>query len=109
MQRISLAPVLSATRSRVSAWIIGSLRLLDDLHHAPALQLGERAGLGDADDVADAGLVALVVHMQARRAAHDLVVLGMRLGRVDADRDRLLPRRRDHHPAAPPGGGLPPA
>src|SRR6478752_1997333 len=100
MHRISLAPVLSATRSRVSAWIIGSLRLLDDLDHAPALELGERAGLDDAHDIADAGLVALVVGVQSRGAAHDLVVLGMRLGRVDADRDRLVHGGRDDDPAA---------
>src|SRR3978361_582280 len=100
MQRISLAPVLSATRSRLSAWIIGSsLRLLDDLDHAPALQLRERACLHDPHDVADTGLVALVVGMQPRRAAYDLVVLRMGLGRVDADRDGLVHRSRHHDPA----------
>src|SRR3954462_6833173 len=100
MHRISLAPVLSATRRRVSAWIIGSLRLLDDLDHAPALELGERAGLDDAHYIADAGLVALVVGVQSRRATHDLVVHGVRLGRVDADRDRLVHGGRDDDPAA---------
>src|SRR3979490_2774036 len=96
MQRISLAPVLSATRSRVSAWIIGSsLRLLDDLDHAPALQLRQRARLHDAHHVADTGLVALVVDVQPRGGADDLVVLGVRLRRVDADRDGLVHRGRD--------------
>src|SRR5216683_1789004 len=36
MQRISLAPELSATLSRVSCWITCLLRLLHDLEHAPA-------------------------------------------------------------------------
>ena len=36
----------------------------------------------------------------SRRAAHDLVVLGVRLGRVDADRDRLVHGGRDDDAAA---------
>src|SRR5438045_1464541 len=120
MQRISRAPVLSATRSRDSCWITGRppcrscppaaksergkdagsphrdalqraggcemgggrpslLRHLDDLGQAPALRLGDRARLDDADDVTDLGGVLLVVRVELDRAADDLLVLGVRL------------------------------
>ena len=53
------------------------------------------------------GLVALVVGVQPDRAAHDLVVLGVRLGRVDADAivlsiasDTTMPRRSLRRPSA---------
>src|SRR5665648_748918 len=54
MQRSSRAPVLSATLSLVSTWIIvrylslsleGLLSPLQDAHEAPALRLGERPTL----------------------------------------------------------------
>src|SRR5947208_2974849 len=51
---------------------------------------GLRPALHDANDVADLGLVLLVVRVQLARAAHDLLVLGMRLGRVDPHGDRLV-------------------
>src|SRR5690554_5217946 len=114
MHRISLAPVLSATRSRDSCWItvrsprcqlvlappaagpslaercewflagvsggaarrrgVVLLRLLQDLHHAPALGRAQRAGLHDQDAVADAGGVGLVVRLDLAALAQDLAV-----------------------------------
>src|SRR5690606_7140511 len=109
MHRISLAPVLSATRSRDSCWITvrsptagwfsrthrepgrtswifgGStgggppvrdvlLGLLEDLHQAPPLGRGQRAGLHDQDTVADAGGVLLVVHLDLLAATQHLAV-----------------------------------
>src|SRR5690349_164662 len=77
MHRICLAPVLSATLSRDSCWIMCPvllLRLLDDLHHAPALGRAERAGLHQEHTVADAALVGLVMGLEARRAAQHLAV-----------------------------------
>src|SRR6187200_3328626 len=80
MHRICLAPVLSATFSRDSCWIIVSgllLRLLEDLHHAPALGRAQRAGLHDQDAVSDATVVLLVVGLQLARTAQDLPVEGV--------------------------------
>src|SRR5688572_9313893 len=97
MQRISLAPVLSATLSRDSCWIIGFfswlscrfspvqdgralpnsrylLGLLEDLDDAPPLGGRQRAGLHDENPVADAAVVGLVVRLELRRTAHDLAV-----------------------------------
>src|SRR4029078_8290352 len=99
MHRISLAPVLSATRSRDSCWITflspkrraGSLLtpsggralptrellgLLEDLHQAPALGGAQRAGLHDEDAVADTGGVGLVVRLDVAGAADDARVAG---------------------------------
>src|SRR5258708_17713913 len=97
MQRISFAPVLSATRSRDSCWITGYLLrragsltlawpgsepgrtggllgLLEDLDEPPALRRAQRPGLHQQDAVADAGGVLLVVRLQLRGAADDLAV-----------------------------------
>src|SRR5581483_4840846 len=53
MQRISFAPVLSATRSRDSCWIIFcSLGLFEDLYDAPALGRRHRPGLHQQHAVA---------------------------------------------------------
>src|SRR5262245_46273841 len=92
MQSSSRAPELSATFSRDSCWII-SLYLagfLDDVDQAPALGLRQGAGLDDADDVALAGLVALVVRVQPARAADDLLVGPVPAGDFDPHRDRLV-------------------
>src|SRR3954462_7280607 len=89
MQRISRAPVLSATLSRVSFWIT-LLRPLEDLDQAPALGARHRPALDDAHEVALVGVVALVVGVHGARGAHDLAVAPMALGDVDADRDRLV-------------------
>src|SRR5689334_21274157 len=79
MHRISRAPVLSATRSRVSCWITsisyvcqfsGNRSLaellgpLEDLHDPPPLGGGERPGLHEEHPVTDAALVLLVVRLQ---------------------------------------------
>src|SRR4030095_658374 len=90
MQRISRAPVLSATRSLDSCWIMALLGLLEHFGEAPVLRLAEWTGLDDADEVADLGRVLLVVRVELRRAADDLLVLPVRLHRVDLDHDRLV-------------------
>src|SRR6266568_347842 len=100
MQSSSRAPVLSATRTRVSCWIIGMppfslLGGLDDLGGPPALRLRARSRLDDADDVSGLGGVLLVVGVELRRAPDHLLVARVHLQRVDADDDRLLHRARD--------------
>src|ERR1041384_6811844 len=98
MQRICFAPVLSATLSRDSCWIIGFswlscwfsrrsadqrgprawpnwlLGLLEDLDDAPALGGRQRPGLHQEHPVTDAAGVLLVVRLEAGRLAHDLAV-----------------------------------
>src|ERR687889_1817083 len=82
MQRISLAPVLSATFSRDSCWIIlvassscrALLGLLDDLGAPPALGRRQGPGLGQPDDVARAGAVLLVVGLEPGRPPDRLLV-----------------------------------
>src|SRR6186713_754458 len=100
MQRISRAPVLSATRSLDSCWIIALLGLLEHLGEAPVLRLAQRPGLDDADEVAELRGVLLVVRVELRRAADDLLVPRVRLHRVHADDDRLVHRARDDDAAA---------
>src|SRR5215212_728352 len=95
MQRISRAPVLSATRRRDSCWIIGSPSRLHDLGQAPVLRLRERARLDDPDDVADLRLVLFVVGVELGAPPDDLLVARMRLDRVDLDDDRLVARVGD--------------
>src|SRR3712207_2175397 len=99
MHKISLAPVLSATLSRDSCWIIcfswlshwffaadcaaakpgGTsgwflLGFLDDLDQPPPLGGAERPGLHHDDAVADAGAVLLVVRLQLAGLPHHLAV-----------------------------------
>src|SRR5215204_5972023 len=101
MQRISRAPELSATFSLDSCWImLALLGLLDDVDQAPALRLRKRAGLDDADHIALAGLVALVVRVQRPRAAHDLLVSRVAADDVDPHRDRFLALVGDDHALA---------
>src|SRR6202165_3449630 len=95
MHRISFAPELSATLRRVSCWIT-LLGLLHDLEQAPPLLLGDGARLGDADQVADAALILLVVDLELRALADGLAVEAVRLGRADLDDDRLVHLVRDH-------------
>src|SRR6059036_608828 len=90
MTRSSFAPELSATFTRVSCWTIRLLGLLHDLEHPPALLLGEGARLGDADEVANAALVLLVVDLEARPLADGLAVQAVGLGRPDLDDDGLV-------------------
>src|SRR5258706_7154510 len=96
MQRISFAPELSATLRRVSCWITVLLGLLHDLEQAPALLLGDGVRLGDADEVAHAAFVLLVVDLETRALPHGLAVQAMRFGRADLDDDRLVHLVGDH-------------
>src|SRR6266480_4890508 len=153
MQRISRAPVLSATLRRDSCWITerhlsrnscsgaakteqrkdaGSIRsrwlrmrprttrcdglqphpecegcrrwrslsCLHDFREAPALRLGQRARLDDADDVADVRGVLLVVSVELHAPPDDLLVALVRGDQVDLDDDRLVHCARDHDAAA---------
>src|SRR6516162_5820077 len=92
MQRISLAPVLSATLSRDSCWITstpaifrrasepGGLLLLgplEDLGYPPALGRGQRPGLHQQHAVADAACVGFVVRLVLLGTAQNLAVLGV--------------------------------
>src|SRR5260370_14001552 len=90
MQRISLAPEWSATLSRVSCWITCLLRLLHDLEHALANLLGDGLCFGDADEVAHAAFVLLVVNLELRAPLHRLAVEAVGLGRAHLDDDRLV-------------------
>src|SRR5436305_4271724 len=103
MQRISRAPVLSAILRRDSCWIIESPRSpggLHDLGQAPALRLGQRTRLDDADDVADLRLVLLVVRVELDAAPDDLLVALVRADQLDLDNDRLVHRARDNDATA---------
>src|SRR5712692_11619464 len=90
MQRISLAPELSATLSRVSCWITCLLRLLHDLEHAPANLLRDGLRFGDADEVAHAAFVLLVVNLEPRAPLHRLAVEAVRLRGAHLDDDGLV-------------------
>src|SRR5215467_9528164 len=99
MQRISLAPELSATFSLDSCWItVASLRLLEDLDQAPALCLRKRPRLDHAYGVALAGLIALVVRVEGPRAADDLLVGRVAADDVDPHGDRFLALVGDDDP-----------
>src|SRR5205085_9763839 len=78
---------------------VGSLRRLHHVREPPVLGLREWARLDDAHDVADLGRVLLVVRVELRRAANDLLVTRVSLDRVDLDDDRLVHRTRDDNPA----------
>src|ERR1700744_4671252 len=104
MQSSSRAPELSATLRRDSCWIICLPRLLDDVDQTPTLGLRKRSGLDDADHVALAGLVALIVSVQRARAADDLLVSRVTTGDVAADGDRLVAFVGDDDALADLGG-----
>src|SRR4051812_40354643 len=90
MQRSSRAPVLSATLSRVSGWTIGLPGPLQDLDEAPALGARQRPALDHADAVALVRVVLLVVRVQRRRLADDLLVHLVATRGLDAHGDRLV-------------------
>src|ERR1700693_492350 len=73
MQSNSRAPLLSATLSTDSCWIM-SARLLQNFGDTPARLLGDRARLDDAHAVANSAHVLLVVHLEAPRMTDDLLV-----------------------------------
>src|ERR1700761_9076818 len=122
MQRISLAPVLSATLSRDSCWItstpassrrrvppairlylMGLLGPFEDLGNPPPLGGGQRPGLHQEDAVADTALVLLVVCLVLLGAAQDLAVLGVLYAVFHRDDDGLVHLVADHEALA----GLP--
>src|SRR5919108_446375 len=90
MTRSSFAPELSATFSLVSCWTIRLLGLLHDLEDAPALLLAHGPRLGDAHEVAHAGLVLLVVDLEAGALLHGLAVQAVGFGRTNLNNDRLV-------------------
>src|SRR5215207_6953721 len=77
MHKISFAPVLSATLSRDSCWIIPLsllLGLLDDVDEPPALGGAQRASLHDPDPIPHAGAIGLIVCLEPRGLAEHLAV-----------------------------------
>src|ERR1700730_6196578 len=101
----SLAPLLSATLSRLSCWITGALpdgkwssSLLHHLDHAPPLVLGDGTRLHDADQVADPALVTLVVRLEVLTALNDLLVERMAAQVGDLHHHGLVHFVRDHAP-----------
>ena len=88
MQSSSRAPVLSATLRRDSCWI--TYGPLQHFVQAPALRAAERTALDHAHGVSDVRVVVLVVRVQRRRRADDLLVHPVLASRVDADRDGLV-------------------
>ena len=96
MQRISRAPELSATLSLDSCWIMPHyLAFSSDLDQPPALAARHRPRLDHPDDVAGIRLIALVVGVDRRRPADDLLVYGVAPDDLDLDGDRLVGLARD--------------
>src|SRR5689334_9767653 len=102
-----LAPELSATVTIVRSWIIvlsswrrgtGRARrctreLSGALHESrepPALVLGQRARLHEADHVPDMALVLLVVHLELLATAHVTAIGGVLHQALDGDHHRLF-------------------
>src|SRR5262245_35591537 len=98
MHKTSRAPELSATLSRLSCWIISSPRPFEHFDHSPALLLRQRPGLADPNAVALAGVVRLVVCVEALRALQRLAVATVLHAVDDCDDHRLVHLRRDHEP-----------
>src|SRR5262249_12462487 len=112
MQRISFAPVLSATLSRDSCWITSTpvvlaghrsqadlpslLGLLEDLGSPPALGRGQRPGLHQQHTVTHAAGVGGVVRLVLLGTAQNLAVLGVLDVVLDADDDGLVHLVADH-------------
>src|ERR1700677_1731225 len=70
-------------------------RATNDLLERPALELRQRTRFADADDIADACRVLLVVSIKLFVRLHDALVLGMRLAHLDLNDDRFLHLGRD--------------
>src|ERR1700677_3505701 len=110
MQRISFAPVLSATLSRDSCWITSTpvshaghrgladllLGLLEDLGNPPALSRRQRPGLHQHHSVTDAAGVGGVVRLILLGTAQHLAVLGVLHVVLDLDDDGLVHLVADH-------------
>src|SRR5512142_3471541 len=117
MHRISLAPVLSATRSRDSCWITSVsyvrqssvprrsrrvrsleelLGLLEDLDNPPALRRRQRPGLHEQHPVTDATRVLLVMRLQLAGTTDDLAVQRVLDLVLDRNDDGLVHLVADH-------------
>src|SRR3954464_3447494 len=70
----------------------------DDPDDPPPLELRQRAGLHDLDDVAQVGLVRLVVTMADGASPEHLAVLGMREEGLDLDPSGLVHLVGRHDP-----------
>src|SRR5438046_6660342 len=94
------APELSATVTIVRNWIMemapGLPGALDELHESPALVLGQRPGLHEADHVADLALVLLVMDFELLAPPHVAAHRGMPDQALDGH-DRGLLHAVAHH------------
>src|ERR1700722_12092891 len=66
------------------------LRALHDLEETPTLVFADRTGLHDSNDVADLGVVGLVMRLEAHRLADDFLVGRMGNARLGHHDDRLV-------------------
>src|ERR1700722_11057936 len=62
----------------------------NNLLEGPTLELRQRTGFANADDVADAGGVLLVMRVELLVRLHDALVFGVSLAHLDLDDDGLL-------------------
>src|SRR5580700_9366827 len=97
MQSSSRAPLLSATLSTDSCWIM-SASLLQDFSYPPPGLLGDRPGLNDANAIADAACVLLVVNLEAARVTDDLLVERVRFEHLHHHDHGLLHLVAHDHP-----------
>src|SRR2546429_4589993 len=72
------------------------LGLLHDLEHAPALLARQRTRFGDANQIAHAAFVLLVVNLEAGALLDRLAVQAVRLRGTHLDDDGLVHLVRDH-------------
>src|SRR2546427_10477790 len=72
------------------------LGLLHDLEHAPALLARQRSRFGDANQIAHAAFVLLVVNLEAGALLDRLAVQAVRLRGTHLDDDGLVHLVRDH-------------
>src|SRR2546429_1818967 len=72
------------------------LGLLDDLEHAPALLARQRSRFGNANQIAHAAFVLLVVNLEAGALLDRLAVQAVRLRGTHLDDDGLVHLVRDH-------------
>src|SRR3954451_15026568 len=94
MHRISRAPVLSATLSLDSCWIIYGTRLLpgllENFDQAPALRARQRPALHHPHHVALVRLIGLVVRVEGVGLPQHLLVETVTADVLEPDGDRLL-------------------
>src|SRR5690606_8196683 len=87
-----LAPLLSATSSSVSTWImeLHLHRAVHEPHGLPALRRGERPALADLDEVVGAELLGLVVGVELPAPLDVLAVDRITESAGHLDHDGLL-------------------